>query len=705
MSHTTCNHAPGRLRFWIGACLLAAALLLCAGRVSAQTVSASLSWNASAGAAGYYVYLGTNSGSYYAKLDVGTNTVANISGLVLGQTYYFVVTAYNSARIESPPSSEVSFVVPNTPSALAPQLAAVSPSAAPPGTQIFIYGANFSTAAGVNFSGVSAPFSVSSSGSLTATVPLGAVTGPLVITTANGAASFNFTVMPATPPSNDNFNNAQVLTGATAMASVNTMGATKQSGEPNHSGNAGGHSVWYRWTAPSTGTWSLDTTGSSFNTLLAVYTGSAVNNLSAVASNLTAGTLTNSINLAASAGVTYQIAIDGSNGAAGNAVLHLAPVYAPVAVYSTAFEAANGFFSSYPLAGHGGWLATGTAATGIKVNAISGYGQQAFVGFNNPTPATSTLAYVPLNYTVNTNSTPLVQFSVLMQINATVSSSYNSIFGWVVRNASGQQLFSLSFDDYTKAINYTLDSGSPISTGSTFNNSVAYNLVVTMDFSHNNWSASLNGMTVVSSAPITTLGSALTLGDIDASDAIRQTSNPGTDGMLFDNYTVTAGPALAPAILQGPASLTIAAGNNAFLGALVSGAQPLSYQWYTNNNPVPNATNSSLFLSGATSAQSGNYAVVASNSYGTASAYATLTVTNPPARSLFTSRVSLTGGSGALLSLNVAAGNNYRFQMSTNLQTWTTLGSFFAMNTNALCFDPAATSTNGPCRFYRLVSP
>jgi hypothetical protein len=705
MIGATCKiSAPGRIRVGAVLGLIAAGLLLGAGRAPGQSVS--LSWNAStSGAAGYYLYLGTNSGDYYTKIDVGTNTVASISGLTPGQTYYFVVTAYSSARLESPPSGEVSFVVPTSPSTLAPQLGAVSPSAAPPGAQVFIYGVNFTTATGVKFAGVSAPFTVSSGGSLTATVPAGAVTGPLVITTANGVASFNFVVTPATPPANDNFSNAQVLTGADAIAYANTMGATKQAGEPNHSGNPGGHSVWYRWTAPSIGTWSLDDAGSSFNTLLAVYTGSALTSLSTVASNLTAaGTLTSSLNFNATAGVTYQIAVDGSNGAAGNAVLHLEPAASsPVTIYSTGFETANGFFSSSPLAGHGGWLASGTAATGIKVNAISGYGQQGFIGFNNPVPASSTLLYVPLNYTVNTSSTPLIQFSVLMQINATTSSSYNSVFGWVVRNASGQQLFSLSFDDYTKAVNYTLDNGvGPVSTGTSFNNSMACNLVVSMDFSHNNWSATLNGITIVSSAPITTIGSALTLGDIDASDAIRQTSNPGTDGMLFDNYTVTAGPTLAPTILQGPASLTVASGNNAFLGALVSGAPPLSFQWYTNNSAIPNATNSSLFLSGVTSAQTGSYALVASNSSGTASAYATLTVTNPPPRSLFATRVSLSGGA-ALLSLNVAAGNNYRFQMSTNLQNWVTLGSFFAMSTNALCFDPAAS--NAPCRFYRLVSP
>jgi Immunoglobulin I-set domain/Fibronectin type III domain len=681
-------------------------LLLCASSTRGQSVS--LTWNPgpSGTTAGYYLYYGTNISSYSARIDVGTNTVATLTGLTIGQTYYFVVTAYNSARIESLPSNQASFVVPNTSSSLAPQLAAVSPSSATPGAQVFIYGANFTTATSVQFSGVNAPFDVSSPGVLIATVPAGAASGPLAITTSQGVISIHFVVVPATPPANDNFNNARILTGTAAIVSTNTMGATKQPGEPNHAGNAGGSSVWYRWTAPSAGTWSLDTTGSAFTTLLAVYTGNALTSLSPVASNLISpGVFASSLNFTAVAGITYQIAVDGLGGAAGNLVLHVAPAAAAstTTVYSTSFETSSGFYSSGSLAGQSGWLASGTASSGLKVNAFPGYGQQAYIGFLSSIPANSTLLYVPLNYTVNTNSSPLIQFSVIMQLSAPVASFYNGVFGWVVRNASGQELFRVSFDDYSKAVSYALNNGSgPSYPGLSFNNSTVYTLAIAMDLSQNSWSASLNGTPIATGQPITTTGAALTLGDIDASEVFPVASSPGTDGMLFDNYLITAGPSLAPKILLGPQNQTISAGNNAFLGALASGAPPLSYQWYTGGNPISNATNSSLFLTGLTAGQAGNYSLVVTNLYGSASTAATLTVTNPPPRSLFAAPVSL-GGGGALLSLNVAAGNNYQFQASTNLHDWVTLGSFFAMSTNALCFDAAAAGL--PCRFYRLVSP
>src|SRR5690349_14047405 len=78
---------------------------------------------------------------------------------------------------------------------------------------------------------------------------------------------------------NDNFANAWALSGIVATTNGNTAQATKESGEPNHAGNQGGRSVWFRWVAPTNGLTQIDTGGSAFNTLLAVYTGNAVSTL------------------------------------------------------------------------------------------------------------------------------------------------------------------------------------------------------------------------------------------------------------------------------------------------------------------------------------------------------------------------------------------------------------------------------------------
>jgi hypothetical protein len=124
-------------------------------------------------------------------------------------------------------------------------------------------------------------------------------------------------------PSNDDFVNAQLLSGAAGRVTGTTEGATRQAGEPGHAGQAGGASVWYRWTPPATGTAAIDTIGSGFDTLLAVYTGSNVAALTAVASNDDfAGPGASRVTFPAVAGATYRIAVDGYAGAAGSVVLN-----------------------------------------------------------------------------------------------------------------------------------------------------------------------------------------------------------------------------------------------------------------------------------------------------------------------------------------------------------------------------------------------
>jgi len=130
-------------------------------------------------------------------------------------------------------------------------------------------------------------------------------------------------------PINDNFQNAINLTGNSGVLSstsgnaVTNRNATKQAGEPFHAGNGGGASVWYKLTSATTRRVSISLAGSNFDTLLAVYTGTAVNALTLVAQNddASASTNTSRVSFTASAGVTYRIAVDGFNGAQGNIVL------------------------------------------------------------------------------------------------------------------------------------------------------------------------------------------------------------------------------------------------------------------------------------------------------------------------------------------------------------------------------------------------
>src|SRR5678815_1756452 len=98
--------------------------------------------------------------------------------------------------------------------------------------------------------------------------------------------AFGFTVIATPAPPNDNFANAEVISGSSGTVNGTSSFATREAGEPTFpTGTGGGRSVWYNWTAPGTGQATFDTNGSSFDTILAAYTGSAVNALALLKAN------------------------------------------------------------------------------------------------------------------------------------------------------------------------------------------------------------------------------------------------------------------------------------------------------------------------------------------------------------------------------------------------------------------------------------
>ena len=129
----------------------------------------------------------------------------------------------------------------------------------------------------------------------------------------------DFTLSWATP-GNDAFATARDLTGFSGNLVDNNTGATKEAGEPNHAGNAGGASLWYSWRAPISGNVTITTVGSSIDTTLHVYTGSDVASLTPVAGdNNGGGGTASAINMATTTGTVYKIAVDGFNPGGGPA--------------------------------------------------------------------------------------------------------------------------------------------------------------------------------------------------------------------------------------------------------------------------------------------------------------------------------------------------------------------------------------------------
>jgi hypothetical protein len=73
--------------------------------------SVTLAWDPSGGSGiiGYRLRYGVTSGSYLTVTDVGNTTTASLTGLSERNTYFIVVTGYDSTGIETPASNEVAF--------------------------------------------------------------------------------------------------------------------------------------------------------------------------------------------------------------------------------------------------------------------------------------------------------------------------------------------------------------------------------------------------------------------------------------------------------------------------------------------------------------------------------------------------------------------------------------------------------------------
>jgi Tol biopolymer transport system component len=131
-------------------------------------------------------------------------------------------------------------------------------------------------------------------------------------------------------PSNDNFANAAVLTAGGGSLATDNTGATKEAGEPDSAGDQGGASLWYRWTPDFSGYASIDTSGSTVDTLLSAYTntGASFSTLNFVASNDDALSSTTSSRICfpvLANAATYLISVDGYDGDAGPIALNWGP--------------------------------------------------------------------------------------------------------------------------------------------------------------------------------------------------------------------------------------------------------------------------------------------------------------------------------------------------------------------------------------------
>jgi len=270
--------------------------------------------------------------------DGGTWTTASpavttspivISGLDNGTAYPVRILAVSSLG-DSTPSAAVSGI-PSLPSSACDMLA-FGPGADITGTNIVLFmpqGTTNEQVAAIAPTFTLSPYATCNqpNGVTSPIPPLNSTaTVPYVVTAQDGftTKTYQVTVVVLTMP-NDNFVDAIALAGGSGISHRGVANATLEVGEPNTYGYYA-NTVWFKWTAPSNGTFHLSTVGTlsadgaPWDATIDIYDGGPA--IGALHSLLTADNdQAETVEQAVTAGSTYTIRIGygGGNGPATNA--------------------------------------------------------------------------------------------------------------------------------------------------------------------------------------------------------------------------------------------------------------------------------------------------------------------------------------------------------------------------------------------------
>ena len=489
------------------------------------------------------------------------------------------------------------------------------------------------------------------------------------VTAISGALTVNAT--------NDLFAYRKPIGGTSNTVYSSNVNAHKEPGEPDHCGNPGGDSLWWTWTAPAQGLVTLSTVGSSFETLLAVYTGDSVSNLTQIATNIDGGgDHTSLLTFEAAANGTYQIAVDGfsdgTNAAAGSIVLNLSEDYGT---------------PQFVVQPQGLTVPVGAGVTftaSVRGSQPTSY-QWRRNGVDLP-GATDAQYYTNTFYAIAS-----AQTNGSGSYTVAASNSFSS--DWTISSPAVMNVFTRPpNDDYTNAF---------VLSGVT-NTAQGNNTYATPDCSGTGcfepalfaghsvwwtWTAPTNGTVVVD-----TIGSAfdtvlaLYTNDVSGSNVLvaydDQSGGNNTSRLQFDtaaNITYHFGvdgsrwaPANAttggivlnlkvqfppPQITLQPQPQSAEVGWSLAFNVAATGTTPLSYQWSKDGSPLPGATASSYAIGTVQASDGGNYSVMVSNAFGTGtSSNAALTVFPVPANDAFANRTVLPSlQTNTVYGLNVGA--------------------------------------------------
>ncbi len=528
----------------------------------------------------------------------------------------------------------------------------------------------------------------------------------------------------------DYFTNRETIFTTNGTLVGDNSAATVETGEPKHGGKPGGHSLWISWVAPTNGVATFDTHGSSFDTLLSAYTtnGTQVTQLHEEARNDDdpAAPPTSLIQIGAIAGRSYEIAVDGYQGATGTVVLNwsfLPAASPPPIIVSTpndlAAKQGDPVTLTVNMTATGGaqfqWFFNGNEATNqtstnivitsLQDTNVGRYQLRVTVGNGNnrvrffTTPvelqinsdgSTNTLAEDKLLDSPSTaligddgggtNTGHVIVSKVAIRPGGFGGGPLTPNIG-VVRGYNGSQVFNTTFA--------TTDPAEPPHCGVTGGASywLQYqpptNGTMTLDTVGSSYDTVMEFYTY--NGTLTGYGDLISVGCDNDSVALHGAARVSFQAVKTRQYVVvvdgvnaargtawlnyalnTNQPAQPPSASSLVVTQTVFTGSTVTLAPSITGALPLVYSWKKNGTNIASVTIPVLQLTNVTSASTGTYTLTVTNDLGTITVSNLLHVVTPMNCSVNRS------GSNFNLAFPTAANFRYTILSATNLTgPWT----------------------------------
>ncbi|MCL4178265.1 MAG: hypothetical protein KJ072_11060 [Verrucomicrobia bacterium] len=128
-----------------------------------------------------------------------------------------------------------------------------------------------------------------------------------------------------------------------------------------------------------------------------------------------------------------------------------------------------------------------------------------------------------------------------------------------------------------------------------------------------------------------------------------------------------------------PGDVGALAGAGITLAVDAIGAEPISYQWYRDGQPIPGALNPTLHIAQSTTADSGTYTVTVSNPFATlASRPASVAILNAEWPLMEWGNLLLTADGFLTAAARVEPGRTYDLLVSSDLTNWIPLQTIVA---------------------------